>query len=148
MAGRYIRHDVFRNLESKWIALGHHSHDQAENFLMRMINGSSLDGLSGMSDLQKFENFNIVRPFLNKTRLEIFDWLQINNWKWREDKSNYDISFLRNRIRHKLLPIIEKEFNTEFVKTINKSMLILKDDNHYLNSITNNHSDTSIKEAH
>lgn len=147
MAGRYIRHDVFSNLESKWIALGHHSHDQAENFLMSMINGGSLDGLSGMSDLQKFEKFNIIRPFLNKTRLEIFDWLQSNNWKWREDKSNYDISFLRNRIRHKLLPIIEKEFNAEFVKTINKSMLILKDDNHYLNSITNNHNDTSIKVA-
>ena len=147
MAGRHIRHNVFSNLESKWIALGHHSHDQAENFLLRMINGSGLDGLSGMSDFQKFKNFNIIRPFLNKTRLEIFDWLLINNWKWREDKSNCDISFLRNRIRHKLLPIIKKEFNPDIIKTINKSMLILKDDNHYLNSITNDYCKTSIKEA-
>ena len=123
MAGRHIRHDVFSNLESKWIALGHHSHDQAENFLLRMINGSGLDGLSGMSVFQKFKNFNIIRPFLNKTRQEIFDWLLINNWKWREDKSNNDISFLRNRIRHKLLPIIEKEFKSDIIKTINKSLI-------------------------
>tara|TARA_B100000161_G_scaffold134479_1_gene95351 strand:- start:4936 stop:6228 length:1293 start_codon:yes stop_codon:yes gene_type:complete len=144
MAGRHIRHKVFGRLDSKWIALGHHSNDQAENFLIRMINGTSLDGLSGMSQIQSFKRFTIIRPLLDKTHMEICEWLQDNNWAWREDQSNFDAFCLRNRIRNNLLPAIEKDFNPDFIKTINKSMNILKDENHFLDQITKEFNESTI----
>ena len=64
-----------------------------------------------------------------------------NNWTWREDQSNFDTSCLRNRIRNNLLPTLEKDFNPDFIKTINKSMKILKDENHFLDQITKEFND-------
>jgi len=147
MAGRHIRHKIYNKLNSNWIALGHHSNDQAENFLIRMINGTSLDGLSGMSQIQKFKRYNIIRPLLDKTHLEICEWLKENNWDWREDQSNFDTSCLRNRIRNNLLPSLEKDFNPDIIKTINKSMKILKDENQFLEQVTQEFNEDTIFSA-
>jgi tRNA(Ile)-lysidine synthase len=88
------------------VALGHHADDQSETFLLRLLRGSRTTGLSGMRAVSAL----FVRPLLPFSREELLDYLQEEGYAWREDKSNLDQSFTRNRIRHHLMPIL-REFN-------------------------------------
>jgi tRNA(Ile)-lysidine synthase len=88
------------------VALGHHADDQSETFLLRLLRGSRVTGLAGMKPI----NGSIVRPLLPFSRQELLDYIQSEDLAWREDLSNLDQSFTRNRIRHHLLPALA-EFN-------------------------------------
>jgi len=88
------------------IALGHHADDQAETFLFRLLRGSRVTGLAGM----KVSTGSIVRPLLSFSHQELVDYLQAEGLVWREDPSNLDQRFIRNRIRHQLLPMLA-EYN-------------------------------------
>ncbi|HMD55466.1 MAG TPA: tRNA lysidine(34) synthetase TilS [Phycisphaerae bacterium] len=90
------------------IALGHHADDQAETILMRLLRGAGARGLSGMALGRKIEKLKLVRPLLQQRRQELRDWLREVGQKWREDKTNQEQKFLRNRVRHELLPLLEK----------------------------------------
>lgn len=95
------------------IALAHHADDQAETFLMRLLRGSGTAGLAGMrmvSDL-------VVRPLLSFQRDDLLDYLQDKGLAWREDESNLDQTFTRNRVRHQLVPILES-FNPNIRRQI------------------------------
>ncbi len=88
------------------VALGHHADDQSETFLLRLLRGSRVTGLAGM----RTTNGSIVRPLLPFSRQELLDYVQSEDLAWREDLSNLDQRFTRNRIRHQLLPALT-EFN-------------------------------------
>ncbi|MDA8428357.1 MAG: tRNA lysidine(34) synthetase TilS [Geobacteraceae bacterium] len=108
-AGRRARVAFFDELRTAWqasaVALAHHADDQAETVLMRLLRGSGMPGLAGIS----YRNERgYVRPLLNVTRVEIETYLTERGLVWREDGSNTDRSFLRNRIRHELLPLLEQ----------------------------------------
>jgi tRNA(Ile)-lysidine synthase len=108
-AGRQARIAFFDKLTITWkataVVLAHHADDQAETVLMRLLRGSGMTGLAGMS----YKNGRgIIRPLLNITRAEIETYLAERSLVWREDESNQDKSFLRNRLRHELLPILEQ----------------------------------------
>ena len=85
------------------IALGHHADDQAETFLMRLLRGASPAGLASM----RMVNGSVVRPLLPFRRAELLAYLKEMGVAWREDESNLDPMFTRNRIRHHLLPLLE-----------------------------------------
>ena len=86
------------------VVLAHHADDQAETVLMRLLRGSGMTGLSGMA----YRNSRgYVRPLLDVTRSEIEQYLRRCSLEWREDASNSDPAYLRNRIRHQLLPLLE-----------------------------------------
>ena len=86
------------------VALAHHADDQAETVLMRLLRGSGMTGLSGMA----YRNSRgYVRPLLDIPRSEIEQYLRGRGLTWREDASNSDTLYLRNRIRHELLPFLE-----------------------------------------
>lgn len=85
------------------IALGHHADDQAETFLIRLLRGAGPAGLSGMQAVRR----PFVRPLLPFTRAELVEWLRVERIPWVEDSSNSDVFFLRNRVRHRLLPELE-----------------------------------------
>lgn len=86
------------------VALAHHADDQAETVLMRLLRGSGMTGLSGMA----YRNDRgYVRPLLDISRTEIENYLRERGMTWREDASNKDTTYLRNRIRHDLLPLLE-----------------------------------------
>ncbi len=108
---RDIRYDFFEKIRQEnnfdLIAVAHNLDDQAETVLMRLIRGSGLAGLAAM----QFKNNLIIRPLLNITRQEILEYLKTNKLKYRIDKTNLQSIFLRNRIRNKLIPYIEKNFN-------------------------------------
>jgi tRNA(Ile)-lysidine synthase len=108
-AGRRARISFFDELVTTWqaaaVVLAHHADDQAETVLMRLLRGSGMSGLAGMT----WRNGRgYVRPLLEITRSEIEAYLSERHLEWRADSSNFDITFLRNRIRHELLPLLEQ----------------------------------------
>ena len=108
---RNLRLDFFlkcsRQTKIKKISLAHHKDDLAETVLMRLIRGSGLKGLRGFSSKSKFKNLTIIRPLIEIRKKDIVDWLEINKISYCIDKSNLNEKFLRNRIRLKLLPLLE-----------------------------------------
>ena len=134
-AGRQARRRFLEEIRKQYhaaaIALAHHADDQAETVLMRLLRGSGSTGLSGMS----FRNGTRIRPLLNSTRLEIENYLAERQLCHREDLSNRDITFLRNRIRHELLPLLET-YNPSIRTTLTTTASLLSDDDTVLGELT------------
>lgn len=93
---------------SSAVALGHTRDDQAETVLFRLLRGTGLSGLSGILPATAE---GIVRPLIGATRAQTIQFLLTRGIAWREDSSNSDPRFARNRIRHQLLPQLEREWN-------------------------------------
>ncbi len=117
----YARYRFFRQVAEKyhtpWIATAHHLDDQMETILMRLMQGSNLYGYGGLSVLQENDSLKIARPFLCLTKKEIYDYAFENHLIYFEDSSNQKDDYLRNRIRHHLLPVLKGfSFNIEKVQ--------------------------------
>jgi tRNA(Ile)-lysidine synthase len=117
-AGRELRYEWFGRLAEEHrfdcIATAHTLDDQAETVLMKFLRGAGTRGLAGVypelfPDAQK--KVRIVRPLLCATRDEVETYLSSVGQSWREDESNLDHRFARNRVRHGLLPLLEREYN-------------------------------------
>ena len=92
------------------IATGHTRDDQAETVLFRLLRGSGLTGLAGILPVTRE---GLIRPLLDVSRAEVEEFLRARGTAWREDCSNHDRRFARNRIRHDLLPRLAREWNPE-----------------------------------
>jgi len=107
-AARKFRRDFFNEIRLKesvsWTALAHNSGDQVETVLMNFMRGSGLRGVAGM----RYANGKWVRPLLYTTRDEIVGYLNEQRVGWREDSSNETDDYLRNRIRHHLIPSLNE----------------------------------------
>jgi len=114
-AARRLRYDMFRNLLAKGtvekIATAHTRDDQAETVLLRVLRGSGTRGLAGIHPMLKLDRGTIIRPMLEIPRTEVESYLKSLDQPWREDATNADISYTRNRIRHELLPLLERDYN-------------------------------------
>lgn len=135
-AGRRARIAFFEELRRKWgataVALAHHADDQAETVLMRLLRGAGTRGLTGMP-YRSGRGF--IRPLLGVTRAEIEAWLTERGLTWREDASNRDTAFLRNRIRHELLPLLE-EYNPAVRERLAVTAGLLADEDDLLDTLT------------
>ena len=100
--------------EPSTIALGHTRDDQAETVLFRFLRGSGLAGLAGIPPVSN----GIIRPLIDVTRNEIEQYLRSRNTPWREDSTNQDRTFARNRIRHDLLPQLTRDWNPNLTETL------------------------------
>ncbi|MGA7646031.1 MAG: tRNA lysidine(34) synthetase TilS [Terriglobales bacterium] len=122
-AARELRYGFFRELARDGrvmkIATAHTLDDQAETVLLRMFRGTGMRGLAGIHPRIVFEVQGeeqgqafgeVIRPLLGFRRAALQDFLREQDQTWREDSSNRDIAFLRNRVRHRLLPMIAEEF--------------------------------------
>lgn len=92
------------------IALGHTADDLAETLLMHLLRGTGLKGLS-FAFAQQQQGFTILRPLWQTPRTAVLNFLRAHNVSFREDATNQDTHFTRNRVRHVLLPLIEEQFN-------------------------------------
>ncbi len=110
-AGRKFRYEQMEKIRKEQkadaIAVAHHRDDQAETVLFRLFRGSGVRGLSGMLPRKG----RIIRPLLFAGRREIEDFLRQQGYVWREDSTNCDMAYSRNRIRKELLPRIEETIN-------------------------------------
>ena len=140
-AGRRARIGFLSELRDSWqaaaVALAHHADDQAETVLMRFLRGAGAGGLAGMPyrNGRKF-----VRPLLGVTRAELALYLTERGLTWREDASNHDTAFLRNRIRHELLPLLE-QYNPAIRERLAKTAAMLSDEHHLLNRLATENTD-------
>ena len=119
-AARELRHRWFAQLVGEGqvdkIATAHTLDDQAETVLMRILRGAGSRGLAGIAPWQQEKH--LVRPLLETTRKEVEAYLHSIGQAWREDLSNRDLVHTRNRVRHQLLPLLEKEFNPAIRHTL------------------------------
>jgi tRNA(Ile)-lysidine synthase len=97
------------------VALAHTRDDQAETVLFRVLRGSGLTGLAGIHPVTA-EGF--IRPMIGLTRSEVLEFLRERGIEWREDASNLELRFARNRIRHELLPQLAKEWNPQIADAL------------------------------
>ena len=121
MAARELRYAWFEELRQQlgydYITVAHHADDQLETFFINLLRGAGIRGLKGMLPV----NGNIIRPLLDFSREEIHQYAIENGIRWREDHTNAETQFLRNKIRHELLPVIDgisKEGRASILKSI------------------------------
>jgi tRNA(Ile)-lysidine synthase len=132
-AARNMRYEFFRQLQEPdaddsshldKVATGHTLDDQAETVLMRVIRGAGTRGLSGIHPVLELKDEydepsgEVIRPLLAIRRRELEQFLNDIGQPWREDSSNRDPKFTRNRVRHVLLPLLEREFNPSVSETL------------------------------
>jgi tRNA(Ile)-lysidine synthetase-like protein len=95
---------MFLNLIAKthnipWIATAHNANDQAETIIMRVIRGTGIKGLRGIHRVVG----NIIRPMLDLTKAEVYEYCKMNNVLFREDYTNKDTKYFRNKVRHTMM---------------------------------------------
>jgi tRNA(Ile)-lysidine synthase len=105
-------------LNAQKIAVGHNLNDQAETVLFRLLRGSGIQGLSAIHPLV---GGVVIRPLLNCTRAGILEYLKEKDASYREDSTNKDPGFARNRIRQELVPFLEKNYNPRLVRTLSRT---------------------------
>ncbi|HOO18844.1 MAG TPA: tRNA lysidine(34) synthetase TilS [Paludibacteraceae bacterium] len=121
MAARELRYrwfyELLQQLNAQAIAVAHHADDNIETLLMNLIRGTGLKGLTGIP----CKNNSIVRPLLSVTRTEIENYLIEKKLKYITDSTNLSIDYQRNKIRHKVIPILE-ELNPSIKQTLYKNL--------------------------
>jgi len=126
MAARELRYNWFETIRAThhfdYIAVAHHRDDQLETFFLNLARGTGLNGLTGMRPI----NGKIVRPLLFASRAEIEHYRHENFLDFREDSSNQGTDYQRNKIRHSLLPVMDK-LNPSFREGLIKTMGYLED---------------------
>lgn len=134
-AGRRLRYVFFEQaahrIGAAFIALGHHAEDQAETVLLRLLRGS---GTTGLGAMEVVRDGRYVRPLLGVRRREIEEYAREWALSYREDSSNRDLRFMRNRVRSELLPLL-KEYNPNIAETLNRTARLLKDEDQLLSQL-------------
>jgi tRNA(Ile)-lysidine synthase len=132
--GRKLRRHFFSTVQKQTkadlIALAHHQQDQQETFFMRLMRGTSLSGLCGMSTF----NGCYFRPLLDTPKSSILDFLEHNNIPYLTDPTNNSDAYLRNRIRHHVLPALQlcdERFDQKFSSTLQ----LLHDEHNFLTTL-------------
>ena len=135
-AGRILRYQFLSRTAREHgfnkIALGHQKEDTAETFLINILRGSGPQGLSSIPPKRGI----FIRPLINLNRSDIECFIRSESMEHIIDSSNMDPKFLRNRIRHYLIPFLASEYNPEIVEILNRTAEILRDEQIWLDSLT------------
>jgi len=110
------------------IALAHNRDDQAETFLINLLRGSGCKGLSGINPIQS----KLIRPLIECHREEIEEFLKKRGLRYRIDLSNFNVRYIRNKMRHKLIPYLQKNFNPNIKAILAQEADILREVDDYL----------------
>lgn len=144
---RTIRHRVLkataRELGASAIALGHTRDDQAETILLHLLRGSGLTGLRGMAAREG----QIVRPLLGARRTEVREYARARGVAYRDDASNVDQHFARNRVRHLLLPLLAEQFNPRIVDVLADGAGLVAEDERFLDDLAETIYRRFVKES-
>ena len=131
MAARRVRLGFFADAMKRYgldcIATGHHMDDVAKTFLMRLKRASGARGLSGLRPVSFVDGMFFIRPLLNVRTGDLRAFLKSRGIAWREDCTNADTSILRNKVRHVVIPFLERELDPHIVERICRSAGYLRD---------------------
>ncbi|MGW9686435.1 tRNA lysidine(34) synthetase TilS [Flagellimonas sp. 2504JD1-5] len=139
MAARALRYEWFDELmktqEYDYVLTAHHADDNLETFLINLSRGSGIEGLTGIP----WQNNKVIRPLLNFSRAQILEHAKLEGITWREDSSNKESKYLRNKVRHEIVPRL-KEMHPTFLNNFMQTQAYLEQ----TDSLVKNHMD-SIK---
>jgi tRNA(Ile)-lysidine synthase len=131
-AARELRHQFLahtaRRLKIDTVALAHHADDQIELFFLRLLRGSSGEGLAGMKwagPSASDEKVHLIRPLLDQPKAALRTFSEQRRIAFREDSTNAQCDFLRNRVRHKLLPLLAQQFQPALARTVLRTMEVV-----------------------
>ncbi len=147
IAARELRYNWFQKLITEhkfdYVLTAHHADDNLETFLIHLTRGSGLDGFTGIPKV----NGNIIRPLLAFSREEILNYAKDHDIEWREDASNTSNKYIRNKIRHQVLPVL-KEINPSVLDSFATTLENLQESKQIIeDSIENIVSEVLKKEA-
>jgi len=128
--------NVAKKIKADKIAFGHNLDDQAETVLMRILRGTGLCGLTGIMPKRKISGFQLIRPLIKISRREIEAFLKKRKLKPCRDMSNQQDIYFRNKIRNRLLPLLEKEYNRNIKELLANMAESIGMDYDYLNKRT------------
>jgi tRNA(Ile)-lysidine synthase len=154
-AGREERYKFFakiaRHRRCRAIFLGHHADDLVETFLINLFRGSGATGLGAIREVSKRRvedvDLTIVRPFLGVWRNEIDDYVRKHRLKFREDASNKDPAPLRNRIRRRIIPYLEKNLGRNIRHSIWRAAMIAGEEEDWIEDQLPNATDVDLSVA-
>ncbi|MCI5160201.1 MAG: tRNA(Ile)-lysidine synthetase, partial [Candidatus Electrothrix sp. AUS1_2] len=126
---------------AEYIAVAHTADDQAEEVLLRLLRGSGREGVAGM----RMRSRDLLRPLLNIDKKKLLAWLAEEKIPFCFDSSNDDMRFLRNRVRHRLLPFLEEHFEAGIKKSLRKTADGLAADEDLLAALTAEAEKKTIK---
>ncbi|TWP24417.1 tRNA lysidine(34) synthetase TilS [Apibacter muscae] len=136
MVARDLRYHFFLELIKKYnynyLVTAHHLNDHIETFFINLFRGAGLKGLSGIKKKRDY----IIRPLLNFSRKEILEYAQNNGIIWREDYTNQSTDFLRNKIRHTIIPNLE-DIKPNFIYLAKKSLSIIDESQKFIQKQVN-----------
>lgn len=135
--GRLMRRTFLEKLaheqQADAIALGHHYNDQQETFFIRLIRGASIAGLAGIQPKHGL----YIRPLLTTTKEQLLTYLKQEGLSFRNDETNQDPTYLRNAIRHKVIPAL-RECDSRFDTSFRRTLTNIQETNEYLERVTTN----------
>ncbi|MGH9256061.1 MAG: tRNA lysidine(34) synthetase TilS [Vicinamibacterales bacterium] len=134
-AARRLRYSFLKRtataLGADRIAVGHTQDDQAETFLLKLMRGAGLTGLGGIYPRRD----NVVRPLLDVTRADLRAYLEGVGEQWMEDESNQDVSNPRNRVRHRVLPELDRAAGASTRPAIARAAALIREDGQWLDEL-------------
>lgn len=142
-AGRRARYDFFARIARRrrchTLFLGHHADDLVETFLMNLFRGAGPTGFGGMREIASRQvagtEIKVVRPFLNVWREEIDKYVKAQRIEFREDVTNQSLGPVRNRVRRRLIPYIERQLGRKVRSAIWRAALIAADEAEWLEGL-------------
>lgn len=148
-AGRKLRYSFFEEVAEKVnaqkIATAHSANDNAETVLMNIMRGTGTFGLKG---IEAKRNNRYIRPLIECTRKEIETYCEEKKLAPKQDKTNSENIYTRNKVRNILLPLLEEKFNPNIVTSLNRLSQIAKEENEYLcKQVEKAYSEVLVKES-
>ena len=147
MAARDLRYEWFYSLLEKqdqdFMVTAHHGDDAVETFFLNLTRGTGIRGLSGM----KYVTGKVVRPFLDLSRADIETYASKNDIRYRHDSTNDEVKYLRNKVRHEILPRFA-EMNPSFFSTMKANLKRLAEVEELLEAEVKRFRDESVVEEH
>ncbi|MDO4530541.1 MAG: tRNA lysidine(34) synthetase TilS, partial [Bacillota bacterium] len=142
--GRLLRYEALQKAAGAdgWIAVAHHQKDQAETVLMRLCRGTGLTGLTAMTPVRG----RICRPLLFLGREELETYCRKNHLAWREDSTNSEEKYTRNKLRHRVIPVLE-EINPAAVAHIAETAALLWEEEDYLEAEAAHYYEKVLRKA-
>ena len=146
--GRKVRYDFFDEVMGKVgankIAIAHNLNDKIETIFMNIMRGSGINGLKGIEPLK---NNKYIRPLIECERFEIEKYCEEEKLNPRIDKTNFDNTYTRNKVRNIVIPYIKKEFNPNIIKTINRlSELVIEEETYFEKEVQKKYDEILIEE--
>ena len=150
MAAREARYEFFareaKALGAEGVVTAHTADDQVETVLLKLARGTGTQGLCGIPYKSAWRGTALVRPMRDVTHQEAVRFLKSHRLRWREDRTNSDLDFLRNRVRHEILPLLESRLNPRIRQSLLRVSEVLREENAWFDRIARDLLKTCVAE--